>query len=126
FEYTPDGAVLAAAANAAFFSWSDFRDTNVTPVASGTIKTEDIGGVFYITWDGVDHWTNPQISAPSTLQFQFDTNTGNVTVVWVSINSDTTSIFGSAHLIGATGPGAGNDPGSIDLSVAPFGIGAGV
>ena len=118
FDFSPDGADVAAATGAAWYSWSDYRDTNTTPVPSGTIKTETVGSTLYITWDGVDHWTDPQVSSPSTLQFQFDSASGNVTLVWVSIDANTTSIFGSEHLVGFTGPGAGLDPGSISLSAA--------
>ncbi len=118
FDYSPSGAEVASAAGQAFYTWSDFRDNNVTPAPSGTIKTELVGTLFCITWDAVDHWTSPQTTSPSTWQFQFDLATGNVFYVWVTINTDTTSTFGSSCLVGYTGPAAGTDPGSINLATA--------
>jgi len=117
-DFTVTGPEVASALGAAFYSFSDFRDTNTTPVPSGTIKTEEVAGIYYVTWDAVDHWTNPQVSSPSTLQFQFDLASGVVTYVWLTIDTNTTSLDGSAYLVGYTGPGAGIDPGSIPLATA--------
>ncbi|MBL9079329.1 MAG: hypothetical protein JNL08_17640 [Planctomycetes bacterium] len=118
FDFTPDGADMAATNGTGFYSWSDFRDTNTTPVPSGVIKTETVGTTYYVTWENVDHWTNPQASAPSTLQFQLDLATGNVMYVWVTIDTNTTSLDGSQHLVGYTGPGLSADPGSVSLAAA--------
>lgn len=116
FDFSPSGFDLSNALELAFYSWSDFRDNNTTPVPSGQIKYEEVGGVLYITWDSVDHWTDPQGTSPSTLQFQLNLASGEVRIVWVLINSDTTSFFGSAHLVGCTDQGVSVDPGSITLA----------
>ncbi|MBL9076771.1 MAG: hypothetical protein JNL08_04660 [Planctomycetes bacterium] len=115
-DFSPTGPELAAATGEAFYSWSDFRDTNLTPVPSGRVKTEQVGGQFHITWENVDHWASPQVTAPCTQQFQIDLATGNVTYVWTLIDTNTTSTFGTSYLVGYTGPGASTDPGSINLA----------
>mgnify|MGYP001293351451 CR=1 FL=1 len=117
-DFNVTGPEVAAASGEAFYTFSDFRDDNTTPSPSGTIKTEAIGNVFYVTWDGVHHWAAPQVLTPCTFQFQLDLTTGAVTYVWVTIDTNTTSSFGSSYLVGYTGPGASTDPGSVTLSTA--------
>jgi chaperonin GroES len=55
---------------------------------------------------------------PSTLQFQLNLTTGVVTLVWVAVDNNATSQFGSGHLIGFSPGGASQDPGSINLATA--------
>lgn len=114
--FDPDGADVAAAVDLAFLSWTDFRDNNATPVASGVIKTELVGNSFNVTWENVDHWATPQVTAPSTVQFQLDLTTGVVTMVWLLVDNNTTSTFGSEWMVGWTNAGAGTDPGSALVS----------
>ncbi len=120
-DYSPTGAEVAASTNAAFYSWSDFNDENV---GSGSIKTEEVLGVYYVTWDGVDHWSGFVGNNPCTVQFQFDLNTGNVTIVWVTVDPDATSAYGSAWLVGATLPGVGANAGSKNLATGPLTVGS--
>lgn len=118
FDFDPDGALAAAALDQAFFSWTDNRANNTVPVPSGSIKTEydGINNKFYVTWENVDHWATPQVTAPSTVQFQLDLTAGTVTMVWLLVDNNTTSTFGSEWLVGWTGAGAGTDPGSALVS----------
>ena len=119
WDYTPSGFEMCAySSELAFYSWSDYRDNNIDPVPSGVIKYEEIGGVLYITWDNVDHWTTPQTTAPSTLQFQLDLAVGTVKYVWVQVDPNTSSSFGSGHTIGYTDAGPSGDPGTVDLATA--------
>jgi hypothetical protein len=116
FDYTPTGPELVSAAGAGFYSWHDWNDTEA---GSGALKTELAGGnLFCVTWDGVESYANPEGPNPGTQQFQLDLTTGAVTYVWTSINNNTTSIFGSAYVVGYKGPGAQTDGGSVNLSSA--------
>lgn len=112
-DWTPSGVDFANAALAAFYSWHDFNDTET---GSGAVKTEQIGNVFYVTWDGVESY--PAGANPSTLQFQLDLSSGSVTYVWVAIDTNTTSTFGSGYLVGYKGIGVITDPGSSVLPTA--------
>jgi hypothetical protein len=122
FDFGPSGADLANGTGGAFYSWSDYRDNNTSPVASGIIKYHEavVGPdtVLYVTWDNVDRWADPQVSCPSTLQFQLNLTTGEVTILWVTLNTNTTSIYGTSHLVGFSAPGISVNPGSIVLSTA--------
>jgi hypothetical protein len=118
FDFTPTGPELVNTSEFAFYSWSDFFDGNTTPVPSGVIKYEEIGTVLYITFENVDHWTSPQTTSPSTIQFQLDLASGVVTYVWVMVDTNTTSFDGDDHIIGYTDAGFSGDPGSIDLATA--------
>ena len=122
-DFNITGPEVAAATGEAFYSFSDFRDDNTTPVPSGTIKTDLLfGQLLTVTWENVDHWANPQVSTPSTFAFQFDLVTGSVIILWQMVDTNTTSQFGSSWLVGYTGPGAGIDPGSTMLPpmLSPF------
>lgn len=110
-DYTPTGAELAAATGTGFYTWHDFNDTEAS---SGTIKHEEIGGILYVTWDGVEGFASG--TNPHTFQFQIDLATGIVTVVWQSVN--VLSAAGNEWLTGYTDAGTSMDPGSIDLATA--------
>ena len=98
-----------------FYAWHDY---NQAEPGSGQIKAEEIGSVLYITFDGVENYAVPEGPNPSTLQFQLDLTSGVVTMVFLNIDGNATSTFGSAHLIGWTTPGASADSGSINLATA--------
>jgi len=119
FDWTPTPAELLAAPNAGFYSWHDYNDAEP---GSGTIKQEErlVGAerVLFVTWDGVENYSTPTAVNPSTIQFQLNLTTGVVTYVWLSVDDDSTSIDGSAHLVGYTGPGVGSDPGPFPFAVA--------
>ena len=96
--------------NGGLYAWHDY---NVTE--GGQILAEEIGGVLYITYDNVDSYPfgTPNLS---TLQFQLDLNNGNLAIVWLTVDNDPSSAFGSGHLVGLTPPGMSLDPGSINLA----------
>ncbi len=98
-----------------FYAWHDY---NQAEAGSGQIKAEEIGSVLYITFDGVESYASPEVLNPSTLQFQLDLTSGVVTMVFLNIDSNATSTFGSAHLIGWTTPGASAEPGSTNFATA--------
>ena len=109
---TPTGAEFAAAPGEAFYSWHDYDPTEA---GSGQIKAETIGNALHITWEGVESRSTPPAANPSTMQFQFDLATGNVFIIWLSIDGDITSPDGSAHLVGVKGLGPVVDAGSQAL-----------
>lgn len=98
--------------NGGLFAWHDY---NVTE--GGQILAEEILGVLYVTFNNVESYPGGVVN-PSTLQFQLDLNNGNLAIVWQNVDNNTTSAFGSAHLVGFTAPGNSLDPGSIDLATA--------
>lgn len=117
--YTPTAAGFLNGANAGFYAWHDYAENDT---GSGRIKREeavDANGetILYITWDNVESW--PLLVANSgTLQFQLSLDTGVVKMVWTTVDNNTMSPFGSAHLIGYTPPGPSLDAGSLDLATA--------
>ena len=117
FDYTPTGTDFASATEAAFYSWHDF---NVSEAGSGQVKSEQVGNTLYITYDDVENYASPSVANRSTLQCQFDLNSGNVTWVWLTIDSNATSTFGSSHLVGVRGLGPITDGGTQILSAAPL------
>jgi hypothetical protein len=100
--YTPTGAGFAGNGFTAFAAWHDYNESEAN---SGRIKYEEVGGVLYVTWDGVENYGN---AAPSVcnVQFQFNLASGVVTIVFQAISADTTSTYGSNYLVGwkAEGP----------------------
>jgi hypothetical protein len=112
--YTPTPAGFLAGALGGFYSWHDF---NASEAGSGPVLREEVGGTLYITFNGVENYPDG-VANPSTLQFQLDLATGATRIVWPSIDSNTASLFGSAHLVGVSAPGASRDPGAVDLATA--------
>lgn len=74
-----------AGSRLAFYTWSNF---NPAETGSGKVKWEEVGGVLYVTFDGVEFGGTPTV-APSTFQFQVDMTTGQVTMLWVSMSAST-------------------------------------
>jgi hypothetical protein len=118
--YAPDPAGFLNAPATGFFSWHDF---NTSEAGSGQIKYEEVatpsGTIAYVTWDGVENYSNPTGPNPSTMQFQINLSTGTVAIVWLTMDGNSTSPFGSAHLIGYSTAGPSSDPGSINLATTP-------
>jgi hypothetical protein len=96
-----------------FYAWHDLNETE-----GGDVQSEEIGGVLYITYNNVENYPGAPTVNPSTLQFQLNLASGACTIVFAAIDTNTTSPFGSAHLIGVTAPGASLDPGSVNLATA--------
>ncbi|MCU0863731.1 MAG: hypothetical protein MUC36_08075 [Planctomycetes bacterium] len=116
--YAPDPTGFLNAPATAFFSWHDYNTSE-----GGQILYEEVtttaGTIAYITWDNVENYSVPAGPNPSTLQFQLNLTTGTVSIVWVTIDGNNTSAFGSGHLIGYSTAGPSSDPGSINLATTP-------
>ncbi|MCC7066004.1 MAG: hypothetical protein IT456_24625 [Planctomycetes bacterium] len=96
--------------------WGQVHDYNPTMPNSGVIRFEEIGGIGYVTWDGVyDHNTT---GPGSTFQLQFDTLSGNVTFAFLGVSG-----IGNGHLVGIAGGGPSRDLGNTDISAALAGSG---
>jgi hypothetical protein len=114
-DYTPRVASMLAAPHTGFWSWHDY---NPSEPGSGQVMLEGgLNGEIYITWQDVESYPLGTVNR-STMQFQIDTNTGSVTYVWQSIDGNSTSPYGSAHLVGYSPGGASIDGGNLDLSTA--------
>lgn len=101
--------------NGGVFSWHDFNAAE-----GGQVLSEEIAGVLFITFLDVESYPDLVLN-PSTLQFQFTLATGDITIAWDSLDTDTSSIDGSAYLIGLTAPGTSLNPGATVLSTnGPF------
>jgi len=103
--YTPAVAAFLNAANTGWWMWHDY---NPAIAGSGQVKFEEIGGIAYITWDGVYSYAT---TVPDTFQMQFDTANGNVHIVWGAM-----SLAGNGFLVGYSPGGVSADPGNRDLS----------
>ena len=112
-DFSPTGPEFAAAAGTGFYAWHDF---NPSEAGSGAIKTELVGNTFCITFDGVESYAAPELLNPSTLQWQFDTVTGNASLVFVTIDNNTTTTFGSGYVVGWKAPGPVANAGSQVLA----------
>jgi hypothetical protein len=115
--FSPTGALVASHTQHSFYIWGDWNDTEA---GSGTIKTEEgtYSGnqILFVTWDNVESYQSPAVVSPSTFQFQFNLTTGEVTYVWVSM--DTIGYNLRNIVVGYTPAGVSQDPGSIDLATA--------
>ncbi|MEO6594237.1 MAG: hypothetical protein ABIP94_05745 [Planctomycetota bacterium] len=119
--YVPDATVFLNAPVTAFCSWHDF---NPTEAGSGQVQYHEavVSGatIAYITWNGVENYPTT-LANPSTLQFQLNLTTGAVKYVWLTIDGDITSPFGSGHLRGFSPGGPSVDGGSVNLATSsPF------
>ena len=112
--YTPTPAGMLGGARTAIYSWHDYN-----PEEGGVVTQELIGGPGFsarvITWSNVESYPFGPTN-PSTLQLQFDLIGGVITVVWVDIDDDPSSPFGSGHIVGFAVGGAAADPGPIALA----------
>jgi hypothetical protein len=116
--YTPDVATMLAAPQTAWWNWHDY---NPTVAGSGQVKFEQIGGIAYITWDGVYDFGGTSAANANRFQFQFDTANGFVHLVFQTLSAQ-----GNARLVGYSPGGPSIDPGNTDLSaVLPVGFSIG-
>jgi hypothetical protein len=113
--YTPSAAGFLNAGNAGIWFWHDFNEQEP---GSGRIVREEVGGVLYITWNGVENYASPEVVNPSTVQAQLDLATGQVTVVYAVVDNNTSSAFGSATLSGWSPGGASVDGGSQAIAAS--------
>lgn len=107
---TPVVATMLNAPQTAWWAWHDY---NPAATGSGQVKFEQSGGIAYITWDGVFDNGGTSAANANTLQFQFDTASGVVQLVF-----QTMSGLGNNHLVGYSPGGSSIDPGNTDLSTA--------
>ena len=113
--FTPTAGGFLNSTLGGVYSWHDY---NSAEVGSGPVQSEEIGNVAYVTFNGVENYANPEVLNPSTMQFQLDKTTGNITIVWLNIDGNASSTFGSTHLIGVSSPGASINTGSVNLATA--------
>lgn len=106
--FTPVVATTLAAPQT---GWWNQHDYNPAAVGSGQVKFETIGSIAYVTWDGVYDFGGTSAANANTFQFQFDTATGAVHIVFQGM-----SVLGNARLVGYSPGGASADPGNQDLS----------
>src|SRR5262249_19895353 len=107
--FTPASATMLGAPQTGWWNWHDY---NPTTVGSGIIKFEEVGGIAYVTWDGVWNYAGTTAADANTFQFQLDESSGAVHLVF-----QTMSALGNNRLVGYSPGGASLDAGSQDLSV---------
>jgi hypothetical protein len=99
----------------AFWAWHDW---NPAEPGSGRIVHEQVWlagePTLCVTWNDVENFPTG-LQNRGTFQFQFGLTTGRVAYVWVHLDADTSSAFGTAHLIGYSPGGASLDPGLCTL-----------
>ncbi len=105
-------ASLAATATATGLAWYNWRDYNPIAAGSGQVKTEEVGGIYYVTFDGVFEYLTTN---PATFQWQINLGTGDVTMVWTSMAVSTNT---TPMIVGCTLAGVGPTPVSTPLSSA--------
>lgn len=111
-DYTPTGAEFAASPAPAFHCWHDF---NATEPGSSFVTYEQVGAIFYVSWDGVESFASPETVNRSWFQYQFHLYTGEVRLVIQSLSSNSSLGSGSGYLVGYKGAGAIADPGSAAM-----------
>lgn len=114
--WTPTVASFLSNPATAWYCW---RDMNPAAAGSGQVKFEAIGSIAYVTYDGVYDFdvNGPTAANANTMQFQFDTATGLVHVVFQTM-SPLGSTAANATLVGYSYGGISMDPSSIDISAA--------
>jgi hypothetical protein len=106
--FTPSSATMLNAPQTGWWNWHDYN-----PAAGGQVKFEQSGGIAYVTFEGVQDFGGSGPATANTFQFQFDTGTGAVHVLF-----QTMSAGGNGRLVGYSPGGNSSDPGSMDLSAA--------
>ncbi|MBL8750927.1 MAG: hypothetical protein JNK78_17340 [Planctomycetes bacterium] len=117
-DYSPTSAEFASTTVSAVYTWHDWNESET---GSGRIKSEEVGGILYVTWDNVESYADPDTTLnPGTIQFQLDLASGVITVVWPTISADSTEstwVTGAPYLVGLGGPGAAAR-GPVNLATA--------
>ncbi|MCU0866344.1 MAG: hypothetical protein MUC36_21375 [Planctomycetes bacterium] len=105
--FDPVTATFLGWAQTAVCCWHDY---NNTIAGSGSVKFEEVGGIAYVTWDGVYSFLT---TTPDTVQFQLNVATGDITIVFSAIGA-----AGDPYLVGYSVGGPSVNPGATDLSTA--------
>lgn len=100
---------------AGVYAWHDFDSSEP---GSGAVVAEQVGNVAYVTFDNVESPALPAVANRSRLQFQFDLVTGDITLVFVRIDGNSTARRGSRYLVGISAQGRSDDPGAVNLATA--------
>lgn len=113
YDYSPTVAEFLGWTTTAWVAWHDF-----IPNTTANVWYETVGGVAYVTWLNVISWDGfNNGTTPSTFQFQFDLATGNVTMVFQSMDTVSLGYPGAeGWVIGYRRDSSLLDPGSTDLS----------
>jgi hypothetical protein len=114
--YTPTPAGMLQSTCGGIYAWHDY---NPAEIGSGQVVAQQLGQTLFVTWRDVESYP---VGVPnrSTLQFQCNLASGDIAIVFLSIDADASSVWGSSHLIGVSAPGASLDPGSVDFATAPL------
>jgi hypothetical protein len=112
-DFSPSGSEFVVGDATAFYAWHDYNEAE-----GGDVKTEQVGNLFCITFENVENYANPSVANPGTMQFQLDLSTGACTMLWVTVDTNITSTFGSSHLVGWKTSGVVTDNGSQVLATA--------
>ncbi len=108
-------ATLADVGIAPSLGWYCWRDYNPSLTGSGKVKTEEVGNMLYVTYDGVYEYGTTD---PATFQWQINMTTGDVFMVWVSM---AVTVDVDDMVVGCSLAGVGPTPVSTALSTAnPF------
>lgn len=115
--FVPNPDVFLDRNRTAIYSWADYNESEA---GSGRImqSTTFVGfdQVVCITWNDVEHWSATPLQNRSTLQFQLNMTTGAITLVWQHVDTDTSSSWGTAQLVGFSPAGANANGGSLRLA----------
>lgn len=117
--WVPAASAMLGANQTAWWAW---QDLDPTIPGGGSVKFEQIGNIACITFDGVYDWGGTSAANANTFQFQFDTASGAVHIVF-----QTMSTLGNGLLVGYSPSGPNSDPGNRDISAtlpATFTLGA--
>ena len=115
FSWVPTANALLNNSQAGVYAWHDFDSSEP---GSGPVVAEQVGNVAYVTFNNVESPSLPPAGNRSTVQFQFDLVTGDITLVFVGIAGNSTARRGSRYLVGISARGPSNDPGSVNLATA--------
>lgn len=112
--YAPDLATMLNNPQTAWYSWHDY---DPGAALGGRVLFEEIGAVTYITWDGVLDIVGWPVPSASTFQFQFDSATGTVTLVYLRVSAENIpSLAAQPHLVGYSPGGVSNVPAGVSFA----------
>ena len=101
--------------NAPQTAWWSWHNYDPSIPGSGPVQFEEVAGIAYVTWNGVwDHGATSGLHA-STLQFQFDLATGDVTMVFELLGT-----LNDTYLVGYSPGGISAGFGSTDFTELPL------